>query len=157
MKLKMYIKNSQDKLPVSPALRGLCRRAVHAALTYEKTDFDCEVSLTFTDNENIRELNCEYRNIDRATDVLSFPMYDFAGGEEPEPPFPAALGDIVISLEKAQAQAEDYAHSFEREVAFLCVHSTLHLLGYDHELSEEDDRDMRKRQDDIMNLLKLSR
>ena len=157
MKLKMYYKNSQDKLQVSPSLRGLCRRAVHTALTYEKADFDCEVSLTFTDNEGIRELNREYRGIDRATDVLSFPMYDFAAGEEPEPPFPVTLGDIVLSLEKAQAQAEEYGHSFERETAFLCVHSTLHLLGYDHELSDEDDRDMRSRQDDIMEILKLSR
>ena len=157
MKLKMYYKNSQDKLQASPALRGLCRKAVHAALTYEKIDFDCEVSLTFTDNEGIRELNREYRGIDRETDVLSFPMYDFAGGEEPEPPFPATLGDIVLSLEKAQAQADEYGHSFERETAFLCVHSTLHLLGYDHELTDDDDRDMRRRQDGIMEILKLSR
>ena len=115
------------------------------------------MSLTFTDNEGIRELNREYRGIDRETDVLSFPMYDFAGGEKPEPPFPATLGDIVLSLEKAQAQADEYGHSFERETAFLCVHSTLHLLGYDHELSDDDDRDMRRRQDGIMEILKLSR
>ena len=128
------------------------------ALTYEKVEFDCEVSLTFTDNEGIRELNREYRGRDRATDVLSFPMYDFAAGEEPDEigDF-VTLGDIVVSLERARSQAEEYGHSFEREAAFLCVHSTLHLLGYDHELSPEDDADMRRRQDDIMKILKLTR
>ena len=84
MKLKMYYKNSQDKLQASPALRGLCRRAVHAALTYEKIDFDCEVSLTFTDNEGIRARNNEYRHKDSATDVLSFPMYTMRDGDVPE-------------------------------------------------------------------------
>ncbi len=85
-------------------------------------------------------------------------MYDFAAGEEPDEigDF-VTLGDIVISLERARAQAEEYGHSFEREAAFLCVHSTLHLLGYDHELSPEDDADMRRRQDDIMKILKLTR
>lgn len=158
MKLKMYCRNDQSAVECTPALRGLCRRAVHAALTYEKVGFDCEVSLTFTDNEGIRELNREYRGRDCATDVLSFPMYDFAAGEEPDEigDF-VTLGDIVISLERARAQAEEYGHSFEREAAFLCVHSTLHLLGYDHELSPEDDADMRRRQDDIMKILKLTR
>lgn len=158
MKLKMYCRNDQSAVECTPALRGLCRRAVHAALTYEKAMFDCEVSLTFTDNEGIRELNREYRGRDRATDVLSFPMYDFAAGEEPDVigDF-VTLGDIVISLERARSQAEEYGHSFEREAAFLCVHSTLHLLGYDHELSPEDDADMRRRQDDIMKILKLTR
>lgn len=158
MKLKMYCRNDQSAVECTPALRGLCRRAVHAALTYEKVEFDCEVSLTFTDNEGIRELNREYRGRDRATDVLSFPMYDFAAGEEPDEigGF-VTLGDIVVSLERARSQAEEYGHSFEREAAFLCVHSTLHLLGYDHELSPEDDADMRRRQDDIMKILKLTR
>lgn len=158
MKLKMYCRNDQSAVECTPALRGLCRRAVHDALTYEKVEFDCEVSLTFTDNEGIRELNREYRGRDRATDVLSFPMYDFAAGEEPDEigDF-VTLGDIVVSLERARSQAEEYGHSFEREAAFLCVHSTLHLLGYDHELSPEDDADMRRRQDDIMKILKLTR
>lgn len=158
MKLKIYYKNSQRNFKCTRGLRKLCRRAVAAALTYEKTDFDrCEVSITFTDNEGIKALNREYRDKDSATDVLSFPMYDFAAGEQPEMGFPVELGDIVLSLERASAQAEEFGHSFERECAFLCVHSTLHLLGYDHELSSEDDEDMRCRQREIMKILKLTR
>lgn len=156
-KLKIYFENSQDKIPVNSALQRLCRRSVKAALIYEKVDFDCEVSITFTDNEGIRELNREYRNKDSATDVLSFPLNDFAGGEKVDKSFPVALGDIVLSLERATEQAAEFGHSFRREAAFLCVHSTLHLLGYDHELSDEDDADMRRRQDDIMEILKISR
>lgn len=156
-KLKIYFENSQDKMKITPSLRRLCRRAVKAALTYEAVDFDSEVSVTFIDNEGIRELNREYRDKDRATDVLSFPLNDFAAGEEVDKSLPVALGDIVLSLERASEQAEEYGHSFKREAAFLCVHSTLHLLGYDHELSEADDKDMRRRQAEIMKILKISR
>ena len=100
----------------------------------------------------------QYREVDRPTDVLSFPMMDFSGeSEEPVADEPVvSLGDIVISLEKAREQAEEYGHSFEREVAFLTVHSMLHLLGYDHETGEEDDRDMRARQRVIMELMGLA-
>ena len=104
--------------------------------------------ITFTDNEGIHALNREYRNVDRPTDVLSFPLSD---GEDYDTDGDAVLlGDIVISLERAQTQAEEYGHSFEREVAFLTVHSMLHLLGYDHETSPEDERDMFARQDEIL-------
>ena len=108
--------------------------------------------MTFTDNEGIRQLNRLYRQIDRATDVLSFPMFSF---EDETEEVEGALGDIVISLERAKEQAETFGHSFEREVAFLCVHSMLHLLGYDHELGEEQDIDMRRRQSEIMERLGL--
>lgn len=157
MKLKMYYTNEQDKYDCGIALRNLIRRSVLAALQYEEVEFDCEVSVTFTDNEGIRDLNREYRGKDAATDVLSFPMYDFPGGDEPMEGFPAELGDIVLSLERASEQAEQFGHSFKREVAFLTVHSVLHLLGYDHELSDEDDADMRKRQNEIMEILKITR
>lgn len=156
-KLKIYYDNSQNKIHVTRSLHRLCRRAIKAALTYEKVDFDCEVSVTFTDNEGIRELNREYRSKDSATDVLSFPLNDFAAGEEVDKSMPVALGDIVLSLERASEQAEDFGHSFKREVAFLCVHSVLHLLGYDHELSDEDDADMRRRQNEIMRILRITR
>ncbi len=156
-KLKIYYENSQSKVKVTPSLRRLCRRAVKAALTYERVDYDCEVSVTFTDNGGIRELNREYRNKDSATDVLSFPLNDFAGGEEVDKSMPVALGDIVLSLERAGEQALEFGHSFKRECAFLCVHSTLHLLGYDHELSDEDDADMRRRQTEIMTILRITR
>ena len=114
---------------------------------------DLEVSVTFTNNEGIRELNREYRNIDRATDVLSFPQINYDEGEDISDG--EMLGDIVISLERAREQAEEFGHSFERECAFLCAHSTLHLLGYDHEISDEDDADMRRRQREIMGKMGL--
>ncbi len=157
MKLKIYFENEQDKLPITYKLKMLIREAVEATLDFEDYRNLCEVSVTFTDNEGIRELNNKFRQIDRPTDVLSFPLFDF-DGESEEPPVDDImnmLGDIVISLEKAKEQAEEYGHSFEREVAFLCVHSMLHLLGYDHETSEEDDKNMRARQSEIMNIIGL--
>ena len=131
------------------------RRAIEATLKYEGIHRNVEVSLTFADDVAIHKLNLQYRGIDRPTDVLSFPLEEDA--ESQRSGGLLVLGDIVISLERAAAQAEQFGHSFERETAFLCVHSTLHLLGYDHELSDEDDRDMRRRQDGIMEILKLSR
>ena len=152
-KLMVYLENSQTAIPVTYKLRMLLRRAILETLAYEGVEMDApEVSMTFTDNEGIRELNHMHRGIDRATDVLSFPMFDF---EDESEELEGALGDIVISLERAQEQAETFGHSFEREVAFLCVHSMLHLLGYDHELGEEEDIDMRRRQSEIMTRLGL--
>ena len=121
------------------------RRAIEATLAYEDFKFDAELSVTFCDNVAIRVKNSEYRGKDSATDVLSFPMYE---REELEDPLeiPVVLGDIVISLERAAEQAEALGHSTEREVAFLAVHSVLHLLGYDHERSKEEDEDMCARQ-----------
>ena len=147
----IYFCNDGEGLPVTYGLKRLVRRAVVATLAYEGFANPCQVSVTFTDNEGIRALNKQYRQIDRETDVLSFPLTDFEGGEEPPADEPQVmLGDIVLSLEKAQAQAEEYGHSFEREAAFLCVHSMLHLLGYDHVNSEEEDREMRQRQSEIL-------
>ena len=152
MKLKIFFGNDQDKIIISYALKMLVRRAISATLDYEGYQNACDVSVTFTDNEQIRELNKRFRNIDKATDVLSFPLFDYEG--ESEAPaideISNMLGDIVISLERAQEQADEFGHSFEREVAFLCVHSMLHLLGYDHETGEEDELDMRRRQREIM-------
>ncbi len=149
-KLMIYFMNDQEKMPVTYRLKLLMRRAVEAALDYEGFENDCQISLTFTDNEKIRHLNNQYRSTDRETDVLSFPLVDFEGGEEPPADEPeVSLGDIVISLEKAAAQAEEYGHSFERETAFLCVHSMLHLLGYDH-MEEEEETEMRRRQREIL-------
>ena len=151
----IYFTNETDS-PVTYRLKKLLRAAVVASLEYEGFFNDCQVSLTFTDNEGIRELNKQYRGIDKETDVLSFPLTDFEGGEEPPTDEPEiSLGDIVISLDKARAQADEFGHSFEREVAFLCVHSMLHLLGYDHVDSEEDDREMRRRQSEILEKMGL--
>ena len=157
MKLKIYFTNEQNKLPCGFFLQRLIRRAIKETLKYEDFLRDCEASVTFTDNEGIKGLNAEYRNKDTATDVLSFPMYDFAAGDVPPEGFPCELGDIVLSLERAEEQSREFGHSFKREVAFLTVHSVLHLLGYDHELSPEDDADMRKRQKDVMKILKITR
>lgn len=155
IKLKLYFKNEQVAEKVSVMLRRLIKNAIKTTLEFENFYGECEVSVTFTDNEGIRVLNSEYRGIDSATDVLSFPLNDFSSDEFEEDE-EIALGDIVLSLEKAREQADTYGHSFEREVAFLCVHSTLHLLGYDHETGEEDENDMRYRQREIMKLLGLT-
>ena len=152
MKNTVYIANEQKKVKVLPSLRGLVRRAVNATLKYEDYRCPCEISVIFTDNEKIHALNRQYRAVDRPTDVLSFPLFD----EEVEGE-PLALGDIVLSLEKAQEQATEYGHSFEREVAFLVVHSMLHLLGYDHETSRDDEKEMFFRQEEIMKFLNLGK
>lgn len=160
--IRLLTENAQAKEEITAEIEEAVESCVKAALEYENCDFDAEISLTYVDDEQIRELNNSERGIDKATDVLSFPMcnfdengdiidadYDFDGDV-------ILLGDIVISAERARAQAESYGHSFLREIAFLTVHSMLHLLGYDHELSEEDDADMRKRQNDIMERMGLS-
>ena len=147
----IYFANDQDTIPITYKLKSLIRRSVVSTLEYEGYKNDCQVSVTFTDNGGIRMLNAEYRGIDKETDVLSFPLTDFEGGEEP-PTDEAeiALGDIVLSLEKAQSQAHEFGHSFEREAAFLTVHSMLHLLGYDHVNGDEEEAEMRRRQSEIL-------
>lgn len=158
MKLKIYFENDQKKHAIKYKMQMLIRHTILETLDYEGMENDAEVSVTFVDDEGIRELNNKFRGMDKPTDVLSFPLLDYEGESE-EPFFDELchnLGDIVISLERAMAQANEFGHSFEREVAFLTAHSMLHLLGYDHELSEEDDADMRRRQNDIMDRLGLS-
>ncbi len=155
MSTMIYFMNDTNEA-VSYRLKMLTRKAVTATLAYEGFCNDTEVSVTYTDNEGIRRLNREYRSLDRETDVLSFPLTDFEGTEEPPIDEPTVgLGDIVISLERAAAQAEEFGHSFEREVAFLTVHSMLHLLGYDHVNSDEEDEQMRRRQREILEKMGL--
>lgn len=155
MQVTIYFSNQQSKMKTGTSLRLLLKKAIRTALAYENFTQPCEISLTFTDNEGIRTLNREYRDKDAATDVLSFPLIDFAAGETPLPNAPAELGDIVLSLERAKEQAAELGHGFEREAAFLCVHSVLHLLGYDHERSAEDEEDMCRRQREIMSQMGL--
>ena len=157
MKLKIYWSNEQTKYRVGWLLRHRIRKAARAALAYEHFTKDTILSITFTDNEGIRALNSEYRHKDSATDVLSFTLYTMRDGDVPEDDMAAELGDIVLSLERAGEQAKEYGHSFERETAFLTVHSVLHLLGYDHETSPEDEADMFGRQRAIMESLGLPR
>ena len=153
MKLKIYFENLQHKIAVGYQLKILMRRAVEATLAYEGICNDVEVSITFTDDESIHSLNLEYRGIDRPTDVLSFPLEEDIKNSRVRGPI--MLGDIVISLERAVAQAVEYGHSFQRETAFLCIHSMLHLLGYDHELGDVEDADMRRRQREIIESIGL--
>ena len=120
-------------------------KAVDAALDYEKINYACEISIEITDNATIQQLNKEFRGKNNITDVLSFPMMEI----NPETGA-MMLGDVVISGERALEQSEEINQSFERELMFLTVHSILHLLGYDHELSEEADLIMRKKQQEIM-------
>lgn len=156
MKLKIYFEDHQKEEIVTYRLKMLIRRAVEETLAYEGVLDDCEVSVTLCDNEEIRELNKKFRNIDRATDVLSFPLFDDDGMDAHVEELDCMLGDIVLSLERARGQAEEFGHSFEREVAFLTVHSTLHLLGYDHETSPEEEADMRRRQSEITDKMGLA-
>ena len=146
-----------EDAPGSEQFCELIEYAINGALSYVGFERECSVSVTLTDNSRIAELNRDYRGIDRATDVLSFPMYTFADGDEPPEEGDISLGDVVISVERAASQAEEYGHSLKREIAFLTVHSILHLLGWDHELSENAEREMFALQDRIMDELKISR
>lgn len=151
MNLNVDFKNEQDIYEIRVAMKAIVRKAIFNTLVYEGFDCDTEVSVTFVDNAQIKELNAQYRNKDTATDVLSFPLYDdFSSVSECEL---VPLGDIVISLERAAVQGYHLCHSIYHEVAFLTVHSTLHLLGYDHETSEEDEEDMFRRQKEIMEII----
>ena len=124
---------------INYVLKSVIRAAVTATLEYENFPYPAEVSVTLCSAEHIHNLNKQYRGVDRPTDVLSFPMYEDGQFDEAECAFGAVLGDIVISVERAKEQAGEIGHSFLREVAFLTVHSTLHLLGLDHERSPEED------------------
>ena len=150
MQHRIYVKNEQDKEAYTPAMRSYIQAAIRDTLSYEEFEDNCEISVTLTDNEGIKKLNAQYRNKDIETDVLSFPLLDGEYSDADMIDGYLPLGDIVISLEKAREQANALGHNLNVEVAFLCVHSTLHLLGYDHETSEEDEKDMFYRQEQIM-------
>ena len=152
MTLTTYIENEQYERELRVAMKSIVRKAIFNTLVYEGFDFDAEVSVTFVTPERIKELNAEYRNKDSVTDVLSFPMYDDFR-DVPSGVNVVSLGDVVICLSKAAEQGYQIGHSIYHEVAFLCVHSTLHLLGYDHELSKEDEEEMIKKQKEIMEIM----
>ena len=152
MNLTIDFNNDQELYEIRPAMKAIIRKAVFNTLIYENFEKNVEVSVTFTDDEKIKELNANYRNKDSATDVLSFPMYDdFSNTLVEVNTIP--LGDIVISLQRAKKQAFDFYHSIYHELAFLAIHSTLHLLGYDHELSKEDEVEMFEKQKEIMEIM----
>ncbi len=150
--------SATDRFPECDySLKYAVRRAIEATLEYEDFPYGAELSVTFCDNEYIKNLNAKFRDKDSATDVLSFPMCDFE--EEDELPFnpdgSLTLGDIVISVERAAEQAKEIGNSTTREIAFLAIHSTLHLLGYDHERSADDDEAQCLAQREIMETLQI--
>lgn len=165
----IYVDNRQNKINITETEINGLKNVINKALIEEEVTIPCEVSLVFVDNLEIKEINNETRGIDRSTDVLSFPMLDYEDkkvfkecykdfnfditykdGNE------LVLGDIVLSLERAKEQSIEYNHSFQREASYLVVHSVLHLLGYDH-MEEDDKRKMRKREEEILNKLNISR
>lgn len=165
----LYTENRQNKIEVSEEFIEKISKICDFALKEEEMNLEYQISLLFVDNEEIREINNETRNIDKETDVLSFPMLDFEDKKvykemyldfEFDETFKDGneiiLGDMVLSLEKALEQSIDYGHSFEREVSYLVVHSILHLLGYDH-MIDEDKKKMRKREEEILNKLSITR
>ena len=164
--MRIYLENEGD-LELDLNYQEVAQRVGDAVLDYEQCPYESEVELLLTMDEEIREMNREFRDIDRATDVLSFPMIayespaDFAFLEEDESCFDPdtgelMLGNIVISKQKVVEQAEEYGHTVEREYAFLIAHSMLHLLGYDH-MEEEERAVMEKKQREILDGLGIAR
>ena len=157
MSNKVLITNEQNAVKVPSGLRILIRRSCNAVLEYENFDGPAEISVTFVDNARIHELNKQYRDKDQATDVLSFPLGQDGKYDVNQETGAAMLGDIVISMERAMEQANIYGHSLQREVAFLTVHSMLHLLGYDHESSGLEAVRMREKEEAVLMQLGLPR
>lgn len=149
---KVYITNEQKSVKIPSGIRLLIRRCCNAVLEVEEFPYPAEISVTLVDNESIKELNTQFRDKPTETDVLSFPQFE-KGTWEPNESGSVAIGDIVISIEKAVEQADEYDHSLQREVAFLTVHSMLHLLGYDHENGGIDEVRMREREEFILKQL----
>jgi len=160
---RIIIENEQDVILISEEIEETIKTVIEASLEYENCDFDAEVSVTIVDNDSIQEINNETRNIDAPTDVLSFPMLYFdENGDIVDSDFDMdgdmmILGDIVISAERAKTQAEEFGHSFLREIAFLTVHSMLHLLGYDHVDDPVGEKIMFSKQEEILDKLGIKR
>ncbi|MBQ7965310.1 MAG: rRNA maturation RNase YbeY [Ruminococcus sp.] len=153
-KVRVVITNSQRVVKIPTGMRMLVRRCCNAVLKMEQFEGPAEISVTFVDNEQIKELNTQYRDKPIETDVLSFPMGS-DGKYDTDPTTGAQiLGDVVISMEKALEQSDLYGHSFQREVGYLTAHSVLHLLGYDHMEPLEKVR-MREKEEYVMDMLGL--
>ena len=150
----------------SDRTKALIRKAIRTSLEQEGVTIPCEINVLLTNDEGIHQINLDMRDVDRPTDVLSFPEFEFTPGEPPseedEECFDIAtgllpLGDMVISVERVKEQAREYGHSAKREIAYLVVHSVLHLLGYDHLDEGEQKKQMRAREDAIMEELGITR
>lgn len=156
-KVKVNIVNKQKKEKIPTGIRMLIRRACVAVLKMEQFHENAEVEVSFVDDEEIHKLNRDFRNIDRSTDVLSFPLGENGVYDKNPATGACMLGDIVISVEHAKEQAERYGHTFQREMAFLTVHSMLHLLGYDHVNGGIEAETMREKEEEVLQQLNLTR
>lgn len=163
MRKTHYIPITADVPGVSDQSKALIRKVIRTALEAEGMTLPCEVDVSVTDDEGIHAINLEMRQVDRPTDVLSFPVFDLQPGELPDEDDAdpgtglIPLGDMVLSLERVKAQAKEYGHSNRRELAYLVTHSILHLLGYDHLDEGPMKAQMRKREEEILALLEIRR
>ena len=156
-KIKVIITNDQKEIKIPTGVRMLIRRCCNAVLVNENFEGSAEISVRFVDDEIIHELNREYRHVDRSTDVLSFPLGESVVYDINHDTGAKILGDIVISMQHAVMQADLYGHSLQREIAFLTVHSMLHLLGYDHEAEGLERVRMREKEEAVLTQLGLKR
>ena len=154
-KIKVIITNDQKAIKIPTGVRLLVRRCCNAVLKLEDFQGPAEISVTFTDNAQIKVLNAQYRNKDVETDVLSFPMGENGKYDLNMETGAQILGDIVISMEKAVEQSDRFGHSLQREVGYLTAHSMLHLLGYDHEENNLERVRMREKEELVMEQLGL--
>ena len=156
-RVKVLISNRQKDVKIPSGIRLLIRRCCHAVLVAENFHESAEISVSFVNNEQIRQLNAEYRQKDAPTDVLSFPLGSGGKYDRNMETGALQLGDIVISVEKAVEQARMYGHSLQREIGFLTVHSMFHLLGYDHEAGGIEAVRMREKEEATLIQLGLPR
>ncbi len=156
-KLRVIIDNQQNVMKIPTGVRMLVRRCCKAVLANEGFTDSAEISVTFVDDDMIHELNKKHRNIDKSTDVLSFPMGENGEYDVNLDTGAKVLGDIIISIEHAYAQAEKYGHTLQREIGFLTVHSLLHLLGYDHENGGLEAVKMREKEEAVLTRVGLKR
>lgn len=161
--VKVLIENLQDVVEVQEKLKEDIEKAVLLSLESENIKLDSQVSIYFVDNERIQKINKETRDIDKATDVLTFPIAEFKKGKLGRvlgdvdiDSGDLVLGDIVVSLERALLQSEEYGHSFKREVLFLITHGMYHILGYDH-MTDDDEREMIGKQELVLAKLDIQR
>lgn len=156
MKHKIELINSQNVYKLTPEIKSLVKQSCVAVLSCEEFLDGAELSVTFVDDDQIKELNNQFRNIDSSTDVLSFPLGENDVYDRNPKTGRCLLGDIVLSMQHAEKQSELYGHSLEREVAYLTVHSMLHLLGYDHVNNEDERAIMRSREEVALKTMGLS-
>lgn len=148
--MEVYYDDRQDNIKITEEMKNLIEKSIKAVLKVEELDDDVEVSVSFVGDEEIRDLNRDYRGVDKSTDVLSFPMDDEFIIDN------RILGDVIINTRRVMEQAEELGHSHERELSYLTVHSVLHLLGYDH-MEDEDKIEMREREKLSMKELEIYR